>query len=42
MDFEKTVDQDEAMLEEFSVSELDDRFEFVTWCDNQCNCKKQA
>jgi hypothetical protein len=29
--------QDE-MLEEFSILELDDRLEFVAWCDTNCSC----
>ncbi len=26
------------MLEEFSVFELDERLEFVAWCDTNCSC----
>jgi hypothetical protein len=26
------------MLEEFSILELDDRLEFVAWCDTNCSC----
>jgi hypothetical protein len=26
------------MLEEFSIFELDDRLEFVAWCDSNCVC----
>lgn len=26
-------------VEEFSIMELDDRLEFVAWCDTNCNCK---
>ena len=25
-------------LEELSIFELDERLEFVAWCDNACNC----
>jgi hypothetical protein len=46
MDFEtapvSVPDCPEDVLEVFSVSELDERFEFVTWCNNQCNCTKQG
>lgn len=27
-------------VEEFSIMELDDRLEFVAWCDTNCNCGK--
>jgi hypothetical protein len=29
--------QMEASLEEFSIMELDERLEFVAWCDD-CSC----
>ena len=35
---EKTTQES---LEEFSIMELDDRLEFVAWCDTNCNCGKQ-
>jgi hypothetical protein len=28
----------EQTLAEFSVFELDERLEFVAWCDNNCAC----
>ena len=28
----------ESTLEEFSVFELDERLEFVAWCDTNCSC----
>ena len=28
----------ESTLEEFSIMELDERLEFVAWCDD-CSCK---
>jgi hypothetical protein len=28
----------ETTLEEFSIMELDERLEFVAWCDD-CSCK---
>jgi hypothetical protein len=28
----------ERTLEEFSVFELDERLEFVAWCDKNCAC----
>ncbi len=28
----------ENTLEEFSVFELDERLEFVAWCDTNCSC----
>ncbi|HMG35497.1 MAG TPA: hypothetical protein VKM94_16280 [Blastocatellia bacterium] len=28
----------EATLEEFSIMELDERLEFVAWCDD-CSCR---
>ena len=28
----------ESTLEEFSVFELDERLEFVAWCDTNCVC----
>ena len=30
----------QADVEEFSIMELDDRLEFVAWCDTNCNCGK--
>ena len=29
--------QDE-LLEEFSITELEDRLEFESWCNNNCSC----
>lgn len=31
-------DNKEVNLEEFSIMELDERLEFVAWCDTNCNC----
>jgi hypothetical protein len=39
MDEKKTNTQElETTLEEFSIMELDERLEFVAWCDD-CSCK---
>lgn len=32
--------QDE-LLEEFSITELEDRLEFESWCNNNCSCPTQ-
>ena len=28
----------EDLLEEFSITELEDRLEFEAWCDKNCSC----
>ena len=32
--------EEKVELEEFSIMELDERLEFVAWCDN-CSCPKK-
>lgn len=29
----------EALLEEFSIMELEQRLEFEAWCDGNCSCE---
>jgi hypothetical protein len=33
---------EQSLLEEFSVTELEDRFEFVMKCDENCGCPPKA
>ena len=35
---DKDAQKTQGTLEEFSIMELDDRLEFVAWCDKNCNC----
>lgn len=35
---EKDKGLSEELFEEFSIMELEERLEFVTWCDGNCNC----
>lgn len=35
---ELTASEVDQTLAEFSVFELDDRLEFVAWCDTNCGC----
>lgn len=35
---ETTASELDQTLAEFSVFELDDRLEFVAWCDSNCVC----
>lgn len=30
------------LLEEFSITELEDRLEFEAWCNNNCSCPGQT
>ena len=32
---------DDSLAEELSIMELDDRLEFVAWCDVNCICGKK-
>lgn len=34
----KSEQMQDDLLEEFSITELEDRLEFETWCNKNCNC----